>query len=148
MSDVRLEDIQITPLKRISVLGGDVLHAIKSSDPSFVGFGEAYFSWVNPGVIKAWKLHRRMTLNLIVPVGEVMFVFHDLTSGMFRKELLGEIRYIRLTVPPQVWFGFQGCSTDPSLLLNVSDIPHDPEEVETKELNEIPFQWPQKIHDC
>ena len=148
MGRVRLDDIQITPLKRISVLGGDVLHAIKMSDPSFVGFGEAYFSWVNPGAIKAWKLHRRMTLNLIVPVGEVKFVFHEPHLGNFREEMLGEIRYKRLTVPPRVWFGFQGCASAPSLLLNVSDIPHDPEEVETKELNEFPFQWAQIIHGC
>jgi len=140
---VKLEDILITPLKRVSVLGGDVLHAIKKTDPTFVGFGEAYFSWIDPGAIKAWKLHREMTLNLVVPVGQVKFVFHELHSGNFREELLGEIRYIRLTVPPKVWFGFQGCASSPSLLLNVSDIPHDPEEVETKNLNEFPFQWNQ-----
>ena len=113
MGHVRLEDILITPLKRVSVSGGDVLHAIKMSDPSFVGFGEAYFSWVNPGIIKAWKLHRQMTLNLVVPVGEVRFVFHELNSGNFREELIGEMRYLRLTVPPRVWFGFQGCASAP-----------------------------------
>ena len=116
MGHVRLTEILITPLKRITVEGGDVLHAIKKSDSSFTGFGEAYFSWVNPCVIKAWKLHRQMTLNLVVPVGEVKFVFHEPHSGDFREELLGESHYFRLTVPPGIWFGFQGCATGPSLL--------------------------------
>ena len=138
---MRLEDIIITPLKKISVSGGDVLHAIKVSDPSFVGFGEAYFSWVKPRAIKAWKLHRRMTLNLVVPVGAVKFVFHEPHSGNYREELLGEIRYQRLTVPPRIWFGFQGYSSTSSLLLNISDIPHDPGEVDTKELNDFSFKW-------
>ena len=80
---------------------------------------------------------------LEVPVGEVKFVFHEPHLGNFREEMLGEIRYLRLTVPPRVWFGFQGCSSSPSLLLNISDIPHDPEEVDTKNLNEFPFQWNQ-----
>ena len=138
---VSLGEIQVTPLQRINVSGGDVLHAIKKSDPSFSGFGEAYFSWVNPSAIKAWKYHRQMTLNLVVPVGEVNFVFHDINSRTFREVLLGENNYIRLTVPPRIWFGFQGCSTTPSLVLNISDIPHDPKEAEAKNLNEIKYQW-------
>jgi len=138
---VSLDEIQVTTLRRINVPGGDVLHAIKMSDPSFTSFGEAYFSWVNPGAIKAWKFHRQMTLNLVVPVGEVNFVFHEINSRTFREVCLGENHYIRLTVPPRIWFGFKGCSPSPSLLLNISDIPHDPNEVETKNLNEIKYEW-------
>ena len=148
MDEINIEGVILTPLKKIHHPKGDVFHGMKKSDEGFAGFGEAYFSWVNPGVIKAWKLHRRMTLNLVVPVGEVKFVFHELHSGNFREELLGEIRYLRLTIPPRVWFGFQGCASAPSLLLNVSDIPHDREEVETKELNEFPFQWTQTNNAC
>ncbi len=74
MGAVDLEQIQVTQLKRISVIGGDVLHALKCTDTGFQGFGEAYFSMAEAGAVKAWKLHRRMTLNLVVPVGEVRFV--------------------------------------------------------------------------
>ena len=48
-----LDQIQVTPLRRIFSIGGDVLHALKSTEVSFKGFGEAYFSWVEPGAIKA-----------------------------------------------------------------------------------------------
>jgi len=141
MCHIKLAEIIITPLKRIKVSGGDVLHGIKISDTSFVGFGEAYFSMVNPGAIKAWKLHRQMTLNLVVPIGEVKFVFHDLHSGNFREEHIGETRYSRLTVPPGIWFGFQGIASSQSLILNISDITHKPDEVETKNLKAFPYQW-------
>ena len=40
-------------------------------------FGEIYFSNINSLCIKAWKKHKIMTLNLIVPIGKVRFVFHD-----------------------------------------------------------------------
>ena len=33
-----------------------------------------YFSVVNPGVVKGWKLHKKMTCNLIVPIGTIKFV--------------------------------------------------------------------------
>ena len=77
MGTVSVDQIQVTPLKRIPVDGGDVLHAIKNGDLGYAGFGEAYFSIVELGTIKAWKRHLRMTLNLVVPVGQVIFVFVD-----------------------------------------------------------------------
>ena len=43
MGTITLSDIELTPLKRVETVGGDVLHGIKSSDKSYAGFGEAYF---------------------------------------------------------------------------------------------------------
>jgi dTDP-4-dehydrorhamnose 3,5-epimerase len=109
MGLLTLEDIRLTPLAHISIEGGDVMHAMKAGEPGYVGFGEAYFSWVDSGAVKAWKLHTRMTMNLIVPVGCVRFVFALSKCGPFRTEVIGtQAEYARLTVPPQVWFGFQG----------------------------------------
>ena len=71
--EVNNNALLLTPLKIIPVPGGDVLHAMKYSDKGFTGFGEAYFSTIEPGIIKAWKRHRKMTLNLIVPFGAIRF---------------------------------------------------------------------------
>ena len=130
MDIVNLDHITITPLKRIPVLGGDVLHALKYSDYGYRGFGEAYFSIIEHGVVKAWKLHREMTLNLIVPVGEVRFVFISSDFKQRREECIGTSNYARLTVPPGIWFGFEGLASPSSMLLNISDIEHDPNELE------------------
>ena len=43
------------------------MHGIKKNDTGYVGFGEVYFSYINPKAVKAWKKHNRMTLNLVVP---------------------------------------------------------------------------------
>jgi len=137
---VSVHQIAVTPLKRISLGGGDVLHAMKRDDGGYVGFGEAYFSMINFGVIKAWKRHLSMTLNLVVPVGMVRFVFVDEAGGI-REEPVGIDRYLRLTVPPGIWFGFMGLSESHSLLLNIADITHDPGEIERKEIEEIEFNW-------
>ena len=136
-----LDQIRVTPLQQISTPGGDVWHALKSTEESFQGFGEAYFSWVEAESIKAWKQHLRMTMNLVVPIGTVRFVFCDLLNHSFREEEIGESNYARITVPPKIWFGFQGMSAKPSLVLNVANLPHDPAEVERKMKEEIYFNW-------
>ncbi len=137
-----LDDILVTPLNRITTLGGDVMHALKNSDTGFNGFGEVYFSWVERGAVKAWKCHQRMTMNLVVPMGEVSFVFH-LTNqkNNFQTENIGEERYVRLTVPPGIWFGFQGRGSGQSLLMNLSDMDHDPDELLRKKTSEIIYNW-------
>ena len=79
--NTNIEGLLLTPLKIIDVPGGAVLHGMKSSDPGYSGFGEAYFSRVEPGVIKAWKKHNLMTLNLVVCAGRIKFVVYDDRSG-------------------------------------------------------------------
>ena len=118
------------------------MHAITRNDADFVGFGAAYFSWVHPGAVKAWKLHQRMTLNLIVPIGVVRFVFHlEERPEEFRIEELGGERYARLTAPPGVWFGFQGLAEPHNLVLNVADQPHDPSEVRRRPVSDFSHRW-------
>jgi dTDP-4-dehydrorhamnose 3,5-epimerase len=134
-----VEDICITPLKKILVEGGNVLHAIKHSESNFQGFGEAYFSFVNYKHVKAWKKHMLMTLNLVVPIGNVKFVFYD--GHNFKEETIGENNYNRITVPPGIWFGFSGHSKSKNIVLNIANLPHDPSEVMRKKISEIHFNW-------
>ena len=142
MGVVSLMDILVTPLMRIPTVGGDVMHALKNSDNGFNGFGEVYLSWVERGAIKAWKCHQHMTLNLVVPLGEISFVFHIKDQeNCFRTENIGEEKYVRLTVPPGIWFGFQGRGSSQSLLMNLADMAHDPDEVLRKKTSEIVYNW-------
>jgi dTDP-4-dehydrorhamnose 3,5-epimerase len=128
-------------MARLAVAGGDVLHAMKGTDTGYAGFGEAYFSLVSMGAVKAWKLHTQMTMNIVVPVGKVRFAFHLRGTDGFRVEELGEDRYARLTVPPGIWFGFQGISAPDSMLLNIANIAHDPSGVQRAAISEIKFDW-------
>jgi len=133
--------VLVTNLQQIPRQGGDVWHVIKSSAPGYQGFGETYISWVDPGEIKGWKCHTKMALNLVVPVGEVQFVFMSEDSRSFRSETIGEVRYVRITVPPNIWFAFQGLSEEPSMVLNHANIEHGEEVVHEKCLSEIEYPW-------
>ena len=144
MDSIKLTDILVTPLHRIDTTGGDVLHALRQNEKSYAGFGEVYFSWILSGAIKAWKRHTRMTMNVVVPVGQVRFVFLSPNEGgvnQFRIEEIGEHRYVRITVPPGTWFGFQGLHQTKSLVLNIANIAHDPNEVERLDLADINYVW-------
>tara|TARA_B100000767_G_C19739557_1_gene525516 strand:- start:693 stop:1112 length:420 start_codon:yes stop_codon:yes gene_type:complete len=135
------KQISLHPLKKISLDGGNVLHAIKKTDPGFLNFGEAYFSMVNFNAVKAWKLHQSMTLNLVVPIGTVLFVFFLPAENIFKEIVIGEENYQRITVSPGIWFGFKGLHESNSLIMNISDIEHNPDEVLRKSINEFKYNW-------
>jgi dTDP-4-dehydrorhamnose 3,5-epimerase len=134
--------IKYIPLKKISNPLGDVWHAIKSSDGEYAGFGEAYFSFIEKGKIKGWKKHKKATLNLIVPVGEIKFFAYDEEQEDKHSKLssftLSEENYFRLTVPSGIWLAFKGLK-ERNMLLNVSDYSHDPSEVEAIEIENFPI---------
>jgi len=140
-----INGVLITPLKIISVKGGDVLHAMKSSDDGFVGFGEAYFSVIDYGVIKAWKRHKKMQVNFIVPKGKIRFVLYNDQDGHefknYQEVILSLNNYSRLTIPPMIWFGFQGLAEESSMLLNLASLEHKIKEVDSKPIDEIKYNW-------
>ena len=143
MDKVEISQIKKTPLKIIDNENGNIYHALKKNELEFNGFGEIYFSKINFKSIKAWKKHISMTMNLIVPYGEVKFVFYD-SFGNFREEIIGEKNYFRLTVPPGFWFGFKGIYEPYSIVTNISNIEHDPYEAERLNLNQLNYKWNDK----
>ena len=136
----QISDIIVSKVDKKKVVNGDIYHGIKSHDLGFKNFGEVYFSFINFNKIKGWKKHTKMTLNLLVPVGLVKFVFYDENKKII-EYIIGSDNYLRLTVPPNIWFGFQGLSHGDNLIMNLADIPHSDDEVEKKKINEIKYKW-------
>lgn len=140
-----LDGVLLTPLKVIQDEKGSVLHALKNIDPGFSGFAEAYFSSVNKGIIKGWKKHLQMTMNLIVITGEIKFIAYDDRESSQTKKSFGTVtlsrnNYFRLTVPPKVWVSFQGLGSE-NILLNIANLTHNPNEAVNIELDEIAGGW-------
>ena len=146
MVKLLLDGMCLSEERVIITSGGDIMHHIKASSEGFCGFGEVYFSRVDFLAVKAWKRHLKMTLNLVVPVGQVRFEFFDLrpesrTCGRRLSIFLGENSYQRLTVPPGIWFGFQGSKQGLNMLANLADIEHDPTEVERLAIDYFDVDW-------
>ena len=139
-----LEGFKIIKLKQYFLEEGNLFHGLKNSDDGYDKFGEIYFSFINKNSIKAWKFHKKMTLNLIVPVGSIRFNFLDFReeSSTFKEKFtltLSDKDYSRLTVPPKIWFGFKGLGDKTNLLVNIANMPHDDNEVETKDIDKFEF---------
>jgi dTDP-4-dehydrorhamnose 3,5-epimerase len=136
----QIDGVLLTPLKIIEGDPGSVRHAMKQSDPGFAGFGEAYFSTVNQGVVKGWKRHTQMVLNLVVIQGCIEFTAFDERPESSSRGITGSVKlsldhYFRLTVPANVWLAFKGVSRDTNMLLNLASIEHNPVEAENRDLN-------------
>jgi dTDP-4-dehydrorhamnose 3,5-epimerase len=137
----------LTPLRRIAHPLGDIQHGIKAVDEGYAGFGEAYFTRVQPGAVKGWKRHSRMQLNLIVPCGAVRFYVRDQDGTSKFSFLLGDepgavegTQYARLTVPPGWWVAFEGVGQELNQVLNVASIAHDPQEATNVDLSTFPLE--------
>jgi dTDP-4-dehydrorhamnose 3,5-epimerase len=143
-----IDGLIVTPLRRIPDERGAVFHMLRDDSPTFERFGEIYFSMVYPGAIKAWHLHKEMTLNYAVPVGMVKLVcFDDREGSPTRGNLVelhvGDLSYSLVTIPPLVWNGFKGEGTEPALVANCSTVPHRPDEIERMDpfTDSIPYDW-------
>ena len=136
-----LEKIKITPLKITQIASGNVMKALQKNELKKWSFGEAYFSKIKYNRIKAWKYHLKMTLNLVVPYGQVKFVFYSKKTGAFKVIKVGKNNYSRLTVPPKIWFGFKGMSKPESIILNITNVGHNPKEILRCKKNDINFNW-------
>lgn len=143
-----IDGVKINPLRQIPDERGKVMHMLRNDSEVFVGFGEIYFSCVYPGVIKAWHIHKRMTLNYAVPYGNIKLVLYDgrngsKTRGEVQEVFLGPDNYCLVTIPSMVWNGFRGIGPSSAIVANCSSIPHDPEEIERMDPFDpsIPYNW-------
>ena len=135
-----MDGVILTPLKQIKNPKGDIFHAMKRSDAGYDGFEEAYFSTINKEDIKGWKKHTKMTLNIIVPVGEIEFIIYDEDKREFESIKLSQKNYQRLTLKPNLWMAFRGIGSY-NMLLNLASIEHDPEESHNKSIEDIKYAW-------
>ncbi len=143
-----IDGVVVSPRKIIPDERGKVMHMLKATDPEFESFGEIYFSFVYPGVIKGWHLHREMIINYAVPVGMIKLVLFDdragsKTHGELQEIYLGEGNHCMVKVPVNVWNGFKGVGTVPAVVANCASIPHDPKEIERMDpfTKKIPYDW-------
>ena len=143
-----IDGVILTPLRQIFDERGKVMHMLREDSPGFTRFGEIYFSCTNPGAIKAWHRHKKMTLNYAVLYGVIKFVLFDdrpgsKTRGLVEELFLSPENYCLVTVPPLIWNGFKGLGQKAAIVANCSDLPHDPDEIERKPPfdESIPYDW-------
>lgn len=144
-----ISGVEWSHLKCLEDDRGAVLQMVRSDHLGPTGFGEIYFSQLNPGITKGWKMHYRMTQRLTVPSGLVRFILYDaregsVTHGNTVSQVIGRPdHYGLLRVPPGIWYAFQNLKHTPAIVANCADLIHDPTESTTMPLHNsiIEFNW-------
>ncbi|MBI4575129.1 MAG: dTDP-4-dehydrorhamnose 3,5-epimerase family protein [Planctomycetes bacterium] len=146
-----IDGVKVIPLRQFVDQRGKVMHMLKATDPYFQRFGEIYFSCAWPGMIKAWHIHKRMTLNNAVISGHAELVLYDLREGsptyrQLQVVYLGESNYVLVQIPPGIANGYRAYGDKMVILANCPDLPYDPEEIIRIDplQNDIPYDWPVK----
>ena len=142
MSNLSIEGLRITPLKRIDHEKGHILHVLRNDHPDFFSIGEVYCSSVHKSDIKGWKKHFFYSVNLTVVCGSIQFYIIDdrNASKTTYKTCTFDplLNHARLTVPPGVWVAFKGLE-DLNILINAMPDCHDPSEQSNISLDSFSF---------
>ena len=143
-----IEGVSVAPLKQIHDERGKVMHMLKKTDPHFEQFGEIYFSCIHPGAIKAWHIHKSMTINNAVISGRAKLVLYDIcqgspTNGELQEVFLGEDNYCLVQVPLGIANGYTAYGDKLVILAHCATEPHDPDEIIRMEAftSDIPYNW-------
>ncbi len=143
-----IDGVRIVPLRQIVDERGKIMHMLKATDPHFLGFGEIYFSCAWPGTIKAWHVHRRMTVNNAVLSGRAKLAMYDLretspTRGRLQEVFFGEDNYVLVQIPPGIANGYKAYGDRMVILANCATEPHDPQEMTRIPPFDpaIPYDW-------
>ena len=143
-----IEGVKIIKKKEIVDDRGKILHMLRVDDDNFTKFGEIYFSTVNPNKIKAWHIHKLMTLNYVAVYGSIKLVLYDdrkesKTQGKLQEIILSNENHFLVSIPPKVWNGFCSSNNKLAILANCSNIPHDKEEIVRLPFNDpkFPYNW-------
>ena len=129
-----IDGVIITKLKQIKDDRGRVMHMLRKDDKVFKNFGEIYFSTIYHNKIKAWHLHKESTLNYACVKGKVKLVLFDdrnnsLSKGKLQEIILSAQDYTLITIPNNIWNGFNGLDKEESMIANCLDMPHNENEM-------------------
>ncbi len=143
-----IDGVKVIPLRQIVDERGKIMHMLKATDPHFIEFGEIYFSCAWPGVIKAWHIHQRMTVNNAVLQGRAKLVMYDLredspTKGELQEVFFGEDNYVLVQIPPGIANGYKAYGDKMVIMANAATLAHEPDEMlrMPHDTDEIPYDW-------
>lgn len=139
-----IEGVAVEPLRRFNEDGGSMTELVRLRDgvpAAFAGFALAQlnYSVVEPGVIKAFHVHRRQTdIWFVPPEDRVVLVLVDVREGsptakVVTKLILGDGRSQLVRIPPGVAHGCRNLGASPARVIYMTDVAFSPDPASTDE---------------
>ncbi|HBZ00135.1 MAG TPA: dTDP-4-dehydrorhamnose 3,5-epimerase [candidate division Zixibacteria bacterium] len=132
---------------------GRLFEILRCDDAIFNRFGQVYLTTAYPGIIKAWHYHKVQTDYFCCIQGKARLVLYDArqgsaTMGNILEFIIGPENLMLVTIPPEVYHGFQCVSEIEALMINIPTEPYNPEKPDEYRIDEysadIPYTWPKK----
>ena len=145
-----IDGVKVKTLRLIPDERGWLMEILRSDDPDFRKFGQAYITVAYPGVVKGWHYHRKQTDHFAVVSGMAKVVLYDdregsATRGIINEFFIGDLNPTLLIIPPFVIHGMKGIGTEPAILLNIPDQVYaydNPDEFRIPPHGmDIPYDW-------
>lgn len=152
-----IEGVITHPLIRHADERGYFEELIRVDDPFFAeGFGQLSHSFMYPGVVKAWHIHKTQIDWWYVASGRLLVALYDLRNGSPTKSRTQEL-YLGSDLPPQILkipagvaHGCRVIGTEPAHLFYVTSctynsieegrIAHDDKEISYDWLRQPPIK--------
>ena len=148
-----IDGVQTKTLRVIPDERGRLMEILRSDDPIFRQFGQAYMTSVYPGAVKAWHYHKLQYDHLAVVKGMLKLVLYDArpgsaTRGQLQEFFIGDHNPLLVQVPPMVYHGFKGIGLDETLVINCATEPYNRTEPDEYRLDphtpQVPYDWARK----
>ncbi len=148
-----IDGVKTKALRLLADERGWLMEVLRSDDPDFSQFGQAYVTVAYPGAVKGWHYHRRQTDHFAVVSGMAKVVLYDdregsSTRGWVNEFFLGHLNPTLVIIPPLVIHGIKGIGTEPAVLLNIPDQVYNYAEPDEFRIDphggQVPYDWDRK----
>jgi len=128
---------------------GYLYEMLRKDDPFYKGFGQAYVSSINPGVVKGFHKHSMQTDHVVCVVGQIKLVLiRDLgprpsggTMADVEEHHLSVLSPQMVVIPPDIYHGWMCVGNEPALVINFSTHPFDPQTPDEERVDPHDNPW-------
>ena len=145
-----IHDVKVKQLKPISDERGKLMELLRSDEPMFEKFGQAYVTVCKPKVVKGWHYHKLQVDHFICLQGTAKVVLYDSrkgskTFGLINEFIMGWENPILLKIPIYIYHGFTAVGKETAMILNLPTEVYqyaDPDEFRANPFSpDIPYDW-------
>jgi dTDP-4-dehydrorhamnose 3,5-epimerase len=129
---------------------GRLMEMLRADEDLFTKFGQVYMTTTNPGVVKAWHLHKKQTDNVVCVKGTIKLAMYDAredssTRGETKEYAVGEHKPMLIQIPAGVYHGWMCVSDSEAIVINCPTETYDAKNPDEFRLPydspEIPYSW-------
>jgi dTDP-4-dehydrorhamnose 3,5-epimerase len=122
---------------------GYLYEMLRNDDSIFSGFGQAYVSAINPGVIKGFHKHSIQSDHVVCVHGQIKLVLiREFDCPLTIQEFhLSPLSPKLIVIPPETWHGWMNVGTEQALVINFSTHPFNRESPDESKIDPDNNPW-------